>query len=231
MPPVRGLLSALILFLPLPALCAGSAGRDEPPFERFWAGVGVGGGNVKSLAPAPSAGRGGVDGSIEVGYRVTPNWGLGMELGALAPLSGCRDLGCGDASADFAPTFSRLMAFGEFRARNSGLRLRAGVGMSRYCYARHWDGDAWSLFDTLLLVFDEGHIYSEGSGAWLCDGARRAFGGSVSVGYDWQARPDAPVWLGVRLSAEAARFSASPAVGLPAFRHRAVMLSLHLRVN
>lgn len=228
---VRGLLSALILFLPLPALCAASVVENEVPFERFWGGIGVGGGAVKSLSSAPSAGRGGLEGSIEVGYRFTPNWGLGMELGALAPVSGCRDLGCGDTSADFAPTFNRLMAFGEFRARSSGLRLRAGVGMSRFCYSRHWDSDAWSLFDTLLLVFDDDHIYSGGSGAWLCDGARRAFGAAVSVGYDWQVAPRAPVWLGVRLSAEAARFSASTATGLPAFRHRAVMLSLHLRVN
>jgi hypothetical protein len=37
--------------------------------------------------------------------------------------------------------------------------------------------------------------------------------------------------MGVRLSAEAARFSGSPASGMPAFGHRAVMLTLHLRVN
>lgn len=226
MPRARGLLSALFLFLPLPALCA----QDEMPLQRFWGGVGIGGGTVKSLAPAPSAGRAGLDGSIEVGYRFSPNWGLGMELGALAPLSGCPELGCGEA-AEFAPAFNRLMAFGEFRPRNSGLRLRAGVGMSRFCYARHWDGDAWSLFDSLLLVFDGDHIYSDGSGAFRCDAARRAIGGVVSVGYDWQAGRDAPVSLGVRLSAEAARFSESPGAGLAAFRHRAVMLSLHLRVN
>ncbi len=226
MPRARALLSALFLFLPLPALCA----PDEMSMQRFWAGVGIGGGVVKSVDPAPSAGRHGLDGSIEVGFRLTPSWGLGMELGALAPVSGCRDLGCGEV-ADFAPTFNRLMAFGEFRPRNSGLRLRAGVGMSRFCLARHWDHDAWSLFDTLLLVFDEDHIYSEGSGAFRCDAARRAVGGAVSVGYDWQAGRNAPVWLGVRLSAEAARFSESPGAGLPAFRHRAVMLSLHLRVN
>jgi hypothetical protein len=230
MPRARGLLPLLLVLLPLPALCAAATVRDEAPFQPFWAGVGMGGGRVESLAPAPSAGRGGLNGSIEVGYRLTPNWGLGMELGALVPVSGCREVDCGEP-ADFAPAFNRLFAFGEFRPRHSGLRLRAGVGMSRFCYARHWDEDGWSMFDTLMVVFDSDYLYTDGSGAWQCDAARRAFGGALSVGYDWQAGRDAPVSVGVRLTAEAAHFSAGPPTGQPAFRHRAVMLSLHLLVH
>lgn len=231
MPRARGLLPLLLVLLPLPALSAAATAGEYDPLRRFWVGVGVGGGNVESLAPAPSAGRGALNGSLEVGYRLNPNWGVGLELGAFAPLSGCPDLGCGE-TADFAPTFNRFFAFGELRPRDSGLRLRAGVGMSRFCYERHWDADAWSMFDTLMVVvFDSDELYSDGSGAWRCDGARRAFGGVVSVGYDWQAGRNAPVSLGLRLSAEAANFSASPGIGLPAFRHRALMLSLHLLVH
>ncbi len=231
MPRARGLLPALLLLLPLPALSAGAIAPLEDSIQRWWAGIGVGGGSVESPAPAPSAGRRVLNGSVEVGYRLTPNWALGMELGAIAPVSGCRDMGCGNEQVDFAPSFNRLFAFGELRPRDSGLRLRAGVGMSRFCYARHWDKDGWSLFDTLMVVFDSDYLYTDGSGAWRCDGSRRALGGAVSVGYDWQAGRNAPVSLGVRLTAEAAGFSASPEIGLPAFRHRAVMLSLHLLVH
>ncbi|MDQ2640101.1 MAG: hypothetical protein M3Y79_05940 [Pseudomonadota bacterium] len=231
MPRARGLLCALCLLLPLPGLSAVAVAQEREPSQRWWAGVGVGGGSVESLAPAPSAGRSAVDGSLEVGYRLTSSWGLGMELGALAPVSGCREAGCSDVQGEFAPAFNRLFAFGEFRPRNSGLRLRAGMGLSRFCYTRHWDEDAWSMLDTLMLLFDEDYLYTSGSGSWRCDAARRALGGAVSVGYDWRAGRNAPVSLGVRVTAEAARFSASPAAGLPAFHHRAVMLSLHLLVH
>lgn len=229
MPRARGVLRALLLLVP--GLSGIAVAQEAGPGQRWWAGVSVGGGTVESLAPAPSAGRSVLDGSLEVGYRLTPNWGMGMELGALAPVSGCRDLGCSEEHSDFAPAFNRLFAFGEFRPRDSGLRLRAGMGLSRFCYARHWDDDAWSMLDTVLLLFDEDYLYVGGSGSWRCDAARRAFGGAVSVGYDWRAARNAPVSVGVRLTAEAAKFSASPAAGLPAFHHRAVVLSLHLLVH
>jgi hypothetical protein len=158
------------------------------------------------------------------------DFGLGVELGAVAPLSGCRDWPCG-AATDFAPSFTRVFAFGEYRPGDSGLRLRAGLGMSRFCYQRHWDTNAWSMFDTVMLLIDEDYVQpTGGSGAYRCDAARKTLGGSVSIGYDWRLR-DSPLQMGVRLSGEAANYSASPVADLPGFRHRAVILTLHLRLN
>jgi hypothetical protein len=215
--------------LMLPVLAAAQHSQ-VPPEQRVWAGVGIGAGAVNSLAPAPGADRDAVAASLEIGSRLTPSWAMGLELGTVAPVSGCREWACGSSSSEFAPSFGRLLAFGELRPRNSGLRLRAGVGVSRFCYQRHWSEDAWSIWDSLLVIFDDDYLYYGGSGAWRCDASRKALGGSVSVGYEWQTA-DAPVSMGVRLSAEAARFSGSPASGMPAFGHRAVMLTLHLRVN
>jgi hypothetical protein len=194
----------------------------------FWLGASVGGASVNSLAPAPSAGREGLAASIEVGYRPAPDWGVGLEYGGVLPFSGCAQLGCGESGADFAPNFTRFFAFGEFRPRNSGLRLRAGFGVSRFCYRRYWSEEAWNWFDTLMLALDED--YSEGgSGAWRCDASRQALGGSVSLGYDWPVAAGAA--MGVRLTAEAANYARSPAMDLPSFRHRAVLLSVHINLQ
>jgi hypothetical protein len=209
---------------------AQSQPHDNEP--SFWAGVGLGGGAVNSLAPAPSSGRNVLAASFEVGYRLNPQFGLGLEFGAVAPLSGCADWQCGDSAADFAPSFRRIFAIGEFRPRDSGWRLRAGLGMSRFCYQRHWSENAWSMFDTvMLLLLDDDDLSDGGSGAWRCDASRLALGGSVSVGYDWNVGAVDGVSYGVRLSAEAANFSKSPGIGMPAFQHRAMMLTLHLNVN
>jgi hypothetical protein len=229
--------SSLLCFtlLSLPVLAVAQRATDpwdEAPAQRFWAGAGIGAGAVNSLAPAPAADRDAVAASIEVGYRLTPTLGFGLELGTIAPVSGCREWTCANAPSEFAPSFGRLMAFGELRPGNSGFSLRAGVGVSRFCYQRHWSEDAWSVWDSLMVIIDEEYLYDTdgGSGAWRCDASRKALGGTVSVGYEWQTT-DAPISMGVRLSAEAARFSGSPALGMPAFQHRAVMLTLHLRVN
>lgn len=225
----RKLVSLLLLALPLHAL---AQGRPYDNFQPWWIGAGMGAGSMKSDAPAPAAGRGAMAASLEAGFRFTPNWGLGLELGAVAPVSGCAEWSCSSEPADFAPSFNRLFAFGEYRAPASGWHVRAGAGVSRFCYDRHWSHDAWSMFDTLMMLIDDEYLLeNSGSGAWRCDAARRAFGGAVSVGYDWKVGPGAPVSMGVRLSAEAANYARSPAIGLPAFKHRAVMLTLHVKVN
>lgn len=192
----------------------------------FWVGIGLGGGSINSLAPAPAADRGAVSASIEVGYRLHPRWAAGLELAALVPVSGCARLDCVDP-ARFAPTFSRLFAFSEYRPANSGWRLRAAAGVSRFCYQSHWSSNAWSWLDTLnLVLFDELYEDVTGTGGWRCDARRHALGGSLSVGYDWVRNQRGS--MGVRLSAEAASFDHTPAAALPAFGHRAVVLSMHL---
>jgi hypothetical protein len=229
--PASGLLSILIIgawsiLLPAQAQAQGSA-------SPFWAGVGLGGGSVESIVPAPAAGRGVVAASMEIGYRLRPEWGIGVELGAIGPLSGCEEWDCGSSPTHFAPNFSRLLAFGEFRPRDSGLRVRAGLGVSRFCYERHWDDAGWSPVDFVLALIDESYLYTAdgGSGAWNCDASRHALGGSLSIGYDWRVDRNSPLYMGLRLTAEAADFSASPSIGIPKFRHRAVMLTLQMHVN
>jgi hypothetical protein len=236
---LKGLLVVLVGLAasPLPALAQYSQEQwQDESAQRWWLGVGLGGATVHSLAPAPSAGRNAFAASLDFGYRFTPQWGLGLEFGTVAPVSGCADRKCTVTSAEFAPNFTRMFAFGEFRPRDSGLRFRAGAGVSRFCYRSHWSNSSWSWGDTLnlaLQVLGDELIDDTigGTGGYRCDDRKKALGGALSVGYDWPVADGAPVSMGLRLSGEAANFSATPAVGLPAFRHRAVMLTLHLNIN
>ena len=216
---------------------AGQATAAGPPERQgWWLGAGVGGARVHSLAPAPAAGRSALDASLDVGYRFSPQWGLGFELGALVPSGGCRDWNCAASPSQFAPSFTRMQAFAELRPPDSRWYLRAGVGVSRFCYSHRWSDSAWSWADSfnlaLQLLADEPLDETiTGTGATRCDARARATGGAVAVGYDWRVSASSPVSMGVRLSAEAADFGATPAIGMPAFRHRAVMLSLRISVN
>jgi hypothetical protein len=220
--------ASLLCLLSVPAL---ADELDDPAGHRVWFGVGLGGGEVKSLAPSPAADSSFVAGSIEVGYRLRPEWGIGLELGAIGPLAGCEEWDCGTTPESFAPNFSRLMAFGEYRPVDSGLRVRAGFGVSRFCYERSWNEDGWSPFDFVMALIDESYLIDGGSGSWRCDGTRHALGGSVSIGYDWRLARNAPLLMGVRLTAEGANYPATRSIGLPKFRHRAVMLTLQVQVN
>lgn len=218
------------------AACAGAQAQDARDLhtERGpWLGVGVGGAAVRSLSPAPSSGREGLAGNIEVGYRFTRQWGVGLDFGAIAPVKGCTDWDCASTPAEFAPNFTRVFAFGEFRPRNTAWRFRASAGVSRFCYSRYWSDSAWSWGDFAMLIIDDDYLYDtvSGSGAYRCEARSRAMGGSLSVGYDWAVEPDVPVAMGLRLTAEAANFDATRSIGVPAFRHRAVTLSLHLTFN
>ena len=226
-------LAGLSWSLPALAQRAGAPGGDP---HTWWLSLGLGGAAVGSRTPAPSAGRGAVAASLDFGFRITPKWGLGLELGAVSPVDGCSNWDCAGTSAQFAPDFTRIHVFSEYRLRESGWRFRAGLGVSRFCYRSHWSDSAWTWGDTLntaLILLDgnppEGTI--SGSGGYRCDARQNALGGVVSVGYDWPVTTQAPVSMGLRLSAEAAGFQDTPAIGLPAFRHRAVMLTLHLKVN
>lgn len=217
----------LLLGACLAPLSAFAQHRGDPP--PLWLGAGLGTGTFRSLDPAPSAGRDGLAASIEMGYRVRKDWGVGLEFGAILPAGGCAQWECGER-ADFAPNFGRFSTFAEYHPGRSGLRLRAGVGLSRFCYRRHWEPDGWSWADTLAAVFYEDLWAFGGTGAWQCDAARRALAGSVSVGYDWPlARM--PATLGVRLTAEAANYAGKPTLDMPAFRHRAVLLTLHFTLQ
>jgi len=71
----------------------------------------------------------------------------------------------------------------------------------------------------MMLNGDSGNETVGGSGGYRCDARMNALGGVVSVGYDWPVAANAPLSMGLRLSAETADFRDTPAIGLPAFRH------------
>jgi len=230
----RGLLLVVASVIVCPAAMAQRF--DEEQAAPWWVDVGVGGANLSSPGPAPGIDQGGLAASLDFGLRFTPHWGLGLEFGAVAPSHGCAAWQCEVSAPEFAPAFTRLFAVSEFRPGHSGWRLRAGAGLSRYCYRAHWSSTAWSWTDTLdmaLLLLGDGPLDGriDGSGGYLCDAHKNALGGAVSVGYDWRVSTRAPVSMGVRLSAEAADFSARGPDDLPALRHRAVMLTLHLKFD
>jgi hypothetical protein len=227
----------MVLLAAIAAVSAPVFAENGDDAAGWWLGAGMGVGSLKSLAPAPSAGRDAVAASFDLGYHLTPQWGLGMEFAALVPMDGCLDWQCAATPASFAPSFTRITGFGEYRPDDSGWRIRAGAGVSRFCYSRHWSSSAWSIGDTLDLLLAaalDDDQYGEtlgGSGAYRCDARMKALGGVLSVGYDWPVSPNRPVSVGLRLSAEAANFGPTPALGLPAFRHRALMMTLHLNIN
>jgi hypothetical protein len=208
--------------------------EDDLARDGYWLSVGMGGGKVNSLAPAPSAGRDAFGASVEAGIRLTPEWGIGLEYGIVAPNSGCGGHHCTPSEPDFAPNFTRGFLIGEYRPpHDRGLRLRAGVGVSNMCY-RHYrtEGSAWGAFLEFLEVVlsdDHGHDHDSDGPHWSCK-SLSALGGSVSVGYQWEIERS-NTSIGLQLRAEAANFAASNKAGTPAFRHRAVMLQIQLNIN
>ena len=234
--PFAAAMAAVILSWPVASPAGHLATSGQGAQAGWWLGAGLGGARVRSLGPAPAAGRAAMDASLDFGYRFNRQLGLGFELGTLVPAGGCRDWNCAASPAQFAPTFTRMQAFGELRPPDGRWYVRAGVGVSKFCYSHRWSDSGWSWADSvhlaLLWLADEPVDETiSGTGATRCDARARAAGGTVAVGYDWPVSPRSPVSVGMRLSAEAANFGATPAIGVPAFRHRAVMLSLRVSVN
>lgn len=208
--------------------------KDESA-RGWWLGAGIGTASIGSASHGPSAGRGGFAASVDFGYRLTPQWGLGFEYGGVMPVNGCANWDCPEGKAEFSPNFTHLLAFGEYRPRQTGWRFRAGLGVARFCSSKQWSDTAFGWGDVLEIFITaalDGETHGENSGGgYLCEGRVNALTGVASVGYDWSVSAHSPVTMGVRLSAEAAKFSESPAISVPAFRYRAVMLTLHLNIN
>jgi hypothetical protein len=231
------LLFALIAAASTPAFAQQTYAEDQEFLRnRWWLSAGLGGGSVNSRAPAPAAQRSAFAANIDFGYRLSPQLGLGFDAGVVVPGDGCAQWECAASPAEFAPHFTHMRVFAEYRPLHSGWRFRAGAGAARFCYRSHWSESAWSWVDTVgavlaLLVDDyaSNETVGGGSGAYRCDARNAAFSGAVSAGYDWPA--SGPVSMGLRLTAEAANFRTTPVIGLPAFRHRAVMLTLHVNVK
>jgi hypothetical protein len=197
--------------------------------HRLWLGLGIGGGSITSTAPAPSADRDSIAASIDVGVRITPEWGVGLEFGVVSPTSGCDGQGCAPVLPGFAPNFTRWFLLGEYRPGGAGMRIRAGAGLSSMCY-RFYETDhlsTWEIIGTALLGGDVDSDSGRGTG---CD-RLRTFGAAVSVGYQWWLGEDAPVSLGLQLRGETAKFAASSKARTPQFRHSAVMMQLQFIFN
>ena len=214
-----------------PALATADTRFHERDFDahRHWLGFGLGYGSIGSDSPAPSADRKVISGSIETGYRLTPEWGLGVEFGVVAPTTGCDGKGCTALLPDFAPNFTRWFLLGEYRPGDSGMSIGLGAGLSLMCY-RYYETDRWTWGQVVAaLVFGD-----DGDGArGRATGCKRlgAFGASASIGYQWSLGEDEPATLGLRLRGETAKFAASPKANTPEFRHRAVMMQLQLIFN
>jgi hypothetical protein len=207
---------------------------DDKSGSGWWLGAGLGAASVGAASHGPSAGRGGFAASVDFGYRLTPQWGLGFEYAGVMPAGGCESWNCPAAAVQFSPNFTHLLAFGEYRPRETGWRFRAGLGASRFCSSKQWSDTAFGWGDVLNIFLSaalDQEASSDEIGGYRCDGRMSALTGVASVGYDWSVSAHSPVTMGVRLSAEAAKFAESPAINVPAFRYRAVTLTLHLNIN
>lgn len=215
-----------------PVLAHAQAPYYDDDFARdpYWLSVGIGGGAVTSTSRAPSAKRDAFGASIDAGIRFTPHWGIGLEYGVVAPVSGCGEHHCSPSEPEFAPDFTRWFLIGEYRPPgNRGLRLRAGVGVSSMCYD-HYRAEGASAWEEFLeaVLLDDYDVDSDGS-HWACR-SLSALGGSVSLGYQWELK-DTHGSIGLQLRAEGANFAASNKAGTPAFRHRAVMMQVQFNIN
>jgi hypothetical protein len=220
------LLAGLLLWPVLASADYQHAGFD--PDNPFWLGVGVGGGKLQSTAPAPAAARETFSFSIDVGARITRDWGLGLEYGLVMPEGGCGGHSCTPQRNDFAPNFSHWFLIAEHRPPDSGVRLRAGVGVSSMCYRYYKSrGNFWEEF-VEAVVFGDDNV-DPNSTHWDCK-SLHALGGSVAVGYQWPIS-EGEGSIGLQLRGEAAEFAASSKAGTPRFKHRAVMLQIHLDIN
>ena len=199
----------------------------ETPGAGWWLGVGLGAGSITSTAPAPSAKRDGFAANLDAGYRLTQTWGLGIEIGVIAPTDGCGARHCAPTNPQFAPNFAHWFGVGEWRPGKGGWRLRASAGLSTMCYDYEYSGNsAWGTFWNVLL-FGDMQVGSVGS--TRCRNLS-ALGGALSVGYQWPLG-DSGTSMGLQLRGEAANFAASSAAGTPAFHHRALSVLLQLNVN
>lgn len=200
---------------------------NEAEFAGWWLGVGLGTGSITSSAPAPSAQRDGFAANLDFGYRLTPSWGLGFEIGIIAPAGGCGARYCAPTDPQFAPNFAHWFGVSEWRPGNAGWRIRASAGLSTMCYDYyHSDNPGWATFWNVVLF---GDVQVGSVGSTRCR-TLDALGAAVSVGYQWPLG-ESGTSMGLQLRGEAANFAASSEAGLPAFHHRALMLLLQMNLN
>jgi len=228
-------------------LCPAFAGARSPGYyedyddfdsHRPWLGVGLGNGAVESQAPAPAAGLNAFGGSIDAGYRITPEWGLGLEFSVIAPRGGCGGHHCSSVLPDFAPDFTHWFLLGEYRpggggggdGDGSGWRLRAGAGVSSMCY-RYYRHEALTWESVVVaILFDDQDAGSLETRAWGCK-RLSTFGASASIGYQWRVGKEVPASVGLQLRGEMADFAASSNATTPAFRHRALIMQMQFALD
>jgi Outer membrane protein beta-barrel domain len=179
-----------------------AATQDTATENWWWLGAGIGAAqrDYGSAAPGDTA----FAFTLEAGMQITPHWGLGLELGANMAGSGC-DF-CGPYGGSLNTEFDHFFLVGEYRPREYGWRLRAGVGVSAY---------------------DLSYGYGMGYPSYTVN----TFGAGLSAGYQWRLGTVSPLSLGVRLSGEAAHFPARRNLDALSLQYSAVTLTLQLTLN
>jgi hypothetical protein len=172
------------------------------PGGRWWLGAGIGAAqrDYGSAAPGETA----FAFTLEAGMRITPHWGLGLELGANMAGSGCSF--CGPYGGGLNTEFDHFFLVGEYRPKEYGWRLRAGVGVSAYdlSYGYGMDYPSYTV---------------------------NTFGAGLSAGYQWRLHTVSAMSLGVRLSGEAAHFTPRSNLDTGSVSYSAVTLTVQLAFN
>lgn len=184
--------------------CAAQAGQAAPNAGDWWFEVGLGAAQLETGQSAPVGGeRSGLVWTLGGGRHLTPQWGIGAEIGAARVESffTCGADVCVATDADLArgKEFDHFLLITEFRpSPQSGWRFGAGVGLMQYCYGQNLNAECQTL---------------------------SSVGGQLTGGYDWPVGRFGKV--GLRLAAEAASFPARPSNGIAAFQYSAVRLSVN----
>lgn len=188
-----------------PAMASDGSSESTNPAaaaSRWWLGAGIGAAqrDYGSAAPGDTA----FAFTLEAGMHITPHWGLGLELGANMTGSGCKF--CGPYGGGLNSEFDHFFLVGEYRPKEYGWRLRAGVGMSAYdlSYGYGMDYPSYTV---------------------------NTFGAGLSAGYQWRLGTMSLLSLGVRLSGEAAHFPARNNLDIAAVPYSAVTLTGQLFFN
>jgi hypothetical protein len=170
--------------------------------SKWWLGGGIGVAQANYGSAAP--GNTGLALTLEGGWRITPHWGLGLELGMNMTDPSCKI--CGTDAGNRKTQFNHLFLVAEYRPRESGWRLRAGAGESEID-VYYWDG--WEYITNSVTTFGMG----------------------LSAGYQWRLGSDSPLSLGVRLSGETANFPARSNLGTAPVPYSATTLTVQLVFN
>jgi hypothetical protein len=204
--------TAILLAACVTTACPAHA--DEASTARFvphwWFEGGLGAAQLGTGQAAPNGGdRSGWVFTLGAGYRLTPEWGVGVDLGSTQVQS---FFVCGyyqtctetPSEAARGKEFDHYLLTTQYRPAGAanGWIFGAGVGALQYCYGLQ---DGYSCQTVTSL------------------------GAGLTVGYDWRMRRAGRV--GFRLAGESANFGARASESIAAFHYSAVRLTVNWSTN